>query len=120
MKKIGKYDKAESLLKLLIAVCPALEDGMEREYRFHPTARWRFDAAWPARRVAVEIDGGQWVAHGGRHARDEDRVKLNEAAALGWRVLRLSTQQIECDPVRCADVIVRALRLDTSQRTVVD
>lgn len=30
----------------------------EREFRFHPERRWRFDFAWPDVKVAVEIDGG--------------------------------------------------------------
>ncbi len=60
-----------------------------REYKFHPVRKWRFDFAWPAYRVAVEIDGGTWT--GGAHARgsgiDKDNEKRNSAAELGWRVL---------------------------------
>ena len=62
----------------------------EREYRFDPQRKWQFDFAFPDQKVAVEIDGGQWAPHGGRHARDTDREKLNRAAVLGWRVLRYS------------------------------
>ena len=29
----------------------------QREYRFHPERKWRFDFAWPERRFAVEIEG---------------------------------------------------------------
>ena len=54
----------------------------EREYRFHPSKMWRFDFAWPAFRVAVEIDGG--IHTGGRHVRGAGFVadchKLNCAA----------------------------------------
>ena len=94
----------------------------EREYCFarvlvgdapHPPARrgirkrleraglhdWRFDFAWPSVRVAVEVDGGQWVAHGGRHNRDGDREKLNAAARHGWRVLRYSGSMLQRDPL---------------------
>ena len=66
------------------------EPAYEQEYRFHPGRQWRFDFAWPEHQVAVEIDGGQWSPHGGRHSRDSDREKLNAAAVLGWRVLRYS------------------------------
>lgn len=81
----------------------------QAEYRFHPERRWRFDFAWQSHHLALEFDGGQWVAHGGRHNRDTDREKLNTASALGWRCLRFSNQQWEDDPLRCIDLIKMAL-----------
>lgn len=58
----------------------------EREFRFHPVRRWRFDMAWPRIKLAVEIDGR------GRHQTIAgvrgDCEKLNAATVLGWRVLR--------------------------------
>lgn len=81
----------------------------EREARFHPSRRWRFDFSWKAARVAVECDGGQFAHGGGRHATDADRDKLNHAGALGWRVLRFSPQQIARDPAGCVALIRRAL-----------
>lgn len=83
-----------------------------REKRFHGRRRWRFDFAWPSALLAVEVDGGQWAARGGRHNTDGDREKLNEAAALGWRVMRFSPQQIERDPVGCVGLIRRALEAE--------
>jgi len=79
----------EATLALLIRSEPDLARGMVAQYQFAPGRRWRFDMAWPARMVAVEVDGGEWVAHGGRHARASDYDKLNTAAILGWRVVRL-------------------------------
>jgi very-short-patch-repair endonuclease len=68
----------------------------EQEHRFHPVRRWRFDLAFPAQRVAVEVDGGAWV--GGRHTSgagfSEDCIKLSTAAAFGWRVLRFTPRQV--------------------------
>jgi very-short-patch-repair endonuclease len=68
----------------------------EREYRFAPPRRWRFDFAWPERKVAVEVDGGTWT--GGRHTSGSgfaaDLEKLNAAVTLGWRVLRYTTTMI--------------------------
>jgi len=61
-----------------------------REYRFHDKRRWRFDFAWPEKKVAVEIEGGVWT--GGRHTSGAgfiaDSEKYNTAAVLGWKVLR--------------------------------
>jgi hypothetical protein len=67
------------------------------EYRFCSTRRWRFDYAWPERLVALEVDGGVWVA--GRHTRGagwlKDTEKLNQAAAQGYRMLRCTPQQLK-------------------------
>jgi hypothetical protein len=73
---------------------------------------YKFDWAFAKRAlpVAVEVDGGQWKAHGGRHSRDSDRDKMNLAAALGWRVMRFSTQQLEADPEGCVELVIDALR----------
>ena len=64
----------------------------EREYRFHPTRKWRFDFAWPERRLACECEGATWV--NGRHTRgagyQNDCEKYNQAALTGWRVLRFT------------------------------
>lgn len=69
----------------------------EREWRFHPTRRWRFDFAWPGDKLAVEVEGGIWLSLKGKKGRhntgkgiEEDMVKYNAAALLGWRVLRVS------------------------------
>lgn len=75
------------------------------EYRFAaPQRRWRFDFAWPACLVAVEIEGGQWS--GGRHTRGKgfaaDCEKYNAASLAGWRVLRYTTADIRG---RLADVV---------------
>ena len=68
----------------------------EAEYRFHPTRRWRFDFAWPAHHVALEVDGGVWVQ--GRHSRGSGLVKehekMNAAASRGWLVFRCTPQTV--------------------------
>ena len=71
------------------------------EYEFHHEREWRFDAAWPTVKVAVEVEGGTWI--NGRHNRGkgyaEDCEKYNQAALLGWRVFRLTIDMLENDPV---------------------
>ena len=68
----------------------------EREYRFHPTRRWKFDFCWPSKMVAVELEGGTWT--GGRHTRpvgfEKDCEKYNEAAIMGWKVLRFTVNMV--------------------------
>lgn len=62
-----------------------------REHRFHPVRRWRFDYAWLAEKVALEVEGGVWT--GGRHTRGAgfvgDMEKYNAAVVAGWRVVRV-------------------------------
>ena len=68
----------------------------EREYRFHPVRKWRFDFAFPDKKVAIEAEGGSWS--GGRHTRGsgfiKDSEKYNEAVCMGWRVLRYTTSTV--------------------------
>lgn len=98
LKKAQAKAKREALsldmLRQLRAV--GLDVGLERELVFHPTRKWRFDFAWPREKVALEVDGG--VFTGGRHTRStgfqEDCVKFNEAALLGWSVLRVTTTHV--------------------------
>lgn len=80
----------------------------ETEYRFCDR-KFRFDAAWPDERAAVEIDGGQWAPGGGRHAKDADREKHNLAVLHGWRVLRFSGEMLEADPLTCIEQVRRLL-----------
>ena len=68
-----------------------------REFRFHPKRRWKFDFCWPEAMVAVEVEGGIWS--GGRHTSGKgfqnDCEKYAEALLLGWRVLRVTGDQVK-------------------------
>jgi very-short-patch-repair endonuclease len=59
----------------------------ERQYRFVRERRFRFDFAWPAEKLAVEVQGGYYA--NGRHNRDPigDAKKSNLAGLHGWTVL---------------------------------
>lgn len=89
----------------LSAYFPAGLPGIQIEYRFHPTRRWRFDVALPQFKIAVEQEGGIWT--GGRHTRGKgylgDLEKYNAAVLLGWRVLRYPPNLIR-DGTAAADV----------------
>ena len=81
-----------------------------REYRFHPTRKWRFDFAWVRERVAVEIEGGAWSQ--GRHTRgagfSEDCAKYNAATCAGWSVLRFTGDMLR-DPAQCIAQVIELL-----------
>ena len=66
------------------------------EYRFAAPRKWRFDYAWVDEMVALEVEGGIWTQ--GRHTRGKgvlgDMEKYNEAAILGWKVIRATPEQV--------------------------
>lgn len=86
-------DKVDLFLNYLQQQFPQAE--VVKELQFHPDRKWRFDYAFPSRKVAIEIDGAVWTL--GRHNRPRgylnDMEKLNTAASMGWLVLRFSTDE---------------------------
>jgi very-short-patch-repair endonuclease len=76
--------------------CHANGIKVEREYRFCPDRRWRFDFAVPEKFIGIEIEGGTWAS--GRHNRgagyEKDLEKYNTAVRLGYRVLRYTTSMV--------------------------
>lgn len=95
-KKAKAKRKTTQASDLFTAVIKA-DLGAEcvKEYKFHPTRRWRFDYALPEHKIAIEIDGGVWTQ--GRHTRPvgylHDMEKFNEAAAMGWLVLKFTPKE---------------------------
>ena len=79
----------------------------EREYRFHPVRRWRFDFADTSQKIAIECEGGTWSK--GRHTRgsgfEKDCIKYAEAAILGWTVIRVTSSIVYDD--RAIDIVER-------------
>jgi hypothetical protein len=69
------------------------------EFKFHPRRKWRFDyllrPKWKGSQ-AIEIEGAIWTQ--GRHTRGQgylgDLEKYREAAAMGYKVYRFSTQEV--------------------------
>lgn len=101
--------RAKELVRSVIANLPksALEmrfvnmwGGPEfvRECRVIQERRWRFDFAWPAKWVAVEIEGGlhnpKHRNHTGLDGITGDCEKGNAAILSGWRVFRLTSPMI--------------------------
>lgn len=80
-----------------------------REHKFHPVRRWRMDFAWIKEKIALEIEGGTWA--GGRHLHplgfEKDCEKYNEAALLGWKVLRATTTMVKDG--RALEILKRGL-----------
>jgi len=80
------------------------------EYRFDSDRKWRFDfilslvpfapyldgGMIAIGKLALEVEGGVWS--NGRHTRGsgfvKDMEKYNRAAVLGWRVLRVTPDEL--------------------------
>jgi very-short-patch-repair endonuclease len=88
--------------------CRAEGLTFEREYRFHPRRKFRFDFAWPDRKLALEVEGGVNGRHQRRAGFEGDCVKYSEAAVLGWRVIRATTAQVIDG--QAIDWVLRALK----------
>jgi len=69
----------------------------EREFRFHPTRKWRSDFAFPDKMLLVEFEGGVYTQ--GRHTRgagfEGDCEKYNAAALLGYVVMRFTAKHVK-------------------------
>jgi len=81
----------------LVFQCRAYNLFPEREHRFHPERRWRFDLAFPDLKLAVEVEGGLYVQ--GRHSRgagmEADLEKYGEGQRLGWTIYRCSPRMVK-------------------------
>lgn len=62
-----------------------------RELVFAPPRKWRFDFAFPAEQIALEIDG---AVHRIKSRFNSDRDKGNAALLAGWRVLHVTPAQV--------------------------
>lgn len=88
----GPRKPAYTLGKLLWQIQAHKLPAAVIEHKFHATRKWRFDLAWPAAKIACEIEG---LTHdGGRHQRvagyTEDCRKYLAALLDGWRVVRIT------------------------------
>jgi very-short-patch-repair endonuclease len=63
----------------------------EREHEFVPGRAFAFDFAWPAHKLAVEVDGG---VHRIRGRWQADLEKFRCATILGWQVLHFSPDEV--------------------------
>ena len=96
MRRIQKKATRQPLNDAFTLLCrKELGERCEKEWKFHPVRKWRFDYSIPKYKIAIEIDGGVWTY--GRHNRSAgylaDMEKFNAAAALGWVVLKFTPQQ---------------------------
>ena len=80
-----------------------------REYPFMPDRKWAFDCAFPAEKIAIEIDGGQWQVTGRDQTREAERH--NAATLAGWLVLHFTSAMIDTDVQGCAELLRQAFKM---------
>jgi len=91
----------------------------KREFRFHPSRKWRFDFAWPEYKLATEVEGGIWLKgkRQSRHTNPKgftaDIVKYSEAMCLGWTVLRVTPDQVKSN--QAFDWLYRLMELKENE-----
>lgn len=75
--------------------------------------KWRFDIAWPDVKLAIEVNGGLWIAGGHNRGAQmlKDWEKWNTATVMGWRLLYcqpkdLCTKEFTTFVQTCYDRIV--------------
>ena len=73
----------------------------------HPVRRYRVDVAFPAAMVAIEVDG--WAFHHEAPDFQQDRIRQNEIALLGWQVLRFTWLDLTEYPDRVIAVVRTAI-----------
>lgn len=72
--------------------CKCYHLGPDREHVFCPGRNWRIDFAWPALRLAVEIEGG---VHRIKGRFERDIEKYNTMTMMGWKLLRFTKKMVE-------------------------
>lgn len=95
--KARKTENSQKLRDVFTVLCQSdLHVECVKEFKFHPSRRWRFDYAIPEHKIAVEVEGGVWT--NGRHTRPQgflgDIEKYNTATLMGWRVFRTTPTEL--------------------------
>jgi len=108
-RKIAKSELEETFLSQIAMLGLPMP---ETQYRFHPTRRWEFDGAYPDYKLAFEVEGAIYV--NGRHTRGsgfiKDAEKYNEAARLGWMLLRFPSPWIASgDAVNYLEMVLKQI-----------
>lgn len=96
MKARNSKDSAQIRDTFTCIVKSDLRVECVKEFKFHPTRKWRFDYAVPEYKIALEVEGGVWTR--GRHTRPQgflgDIEKYNTATIMGWKVLRTTPDEL--------------------------
>ena len=99
----------EDVADTLQAHIRTLAPEMAQPIRDYPFERYKIDLAWPSSLLAIEVDGGQYAAGGGKHGARADYVKTRRLTMAGWRLLRFTAGEVRDDPLGVIREIQEAL-----------
>lgn len=95
--------------KIEAAIAKALGDVGLYPARQYLAEGCLVDFAFPHERLAIECDGSYWHGRPSQQARDRKKDALLRSA--GWRVIRLSEEEISASAADCVASIVKQLHL---------
>lgn len=98
----GARSEAERILVALLR-----QSGLTGWRTNHPVAGYKVDAAFPARKIAIEIDG--FAFHTDEEVFQNDRRRQNDIALAGWQILRFTWLDLTEYPERVIAVIRAAI-----------
>ncbi|NMH98867.1 type IV toxin-antitoxin system AbiEi family antitoxin domain-containing protein [Pseudonocardia acidicola] len=99
---IAAADRADSAAERLL-VTILRNAGITGWTTGHPFGAYRIDLAFPAVRVAVEVDGWAWHVDAERFR--TDRRKGNALVRAGWDLLRFTWHDLANEPARVLDEV---------------
>jgi very-short-patch-repair endonuclease len=78
-------------------LCLAGIDPEDTEFYAIPGRRFRWDFAWPSKKILVEVQGAIWVkgGHSTGTGITRDAEKLNLATLAGWKILIVTAEHIK-------------------------
>ena len=103
-----RQSKLEAKLELILR---GLKLNYVKEYRFHPTRRWRVDFYLPKYHIAIECEGGVYMPKSGHTSLKgftDNARKYNELTLLNIKLLRFTTKDFEI-PLSIYRIIKRAV-----------
>jgi very-short-patch-repair endonuclease len=105
---VAAADRADSAAERLL-VGLLREAGIEGWVLGHPLGPYRIDLAFPAQRVAIEVDGWAWHVDPERFR--NDRRKGNYITRCGWDLLRFTWHGLHAQPAESITEIRETLAL---------
>lgn len=101
-ERVPGYDPGESDLEsrvLRVLVAKGFAPPVQQHRVRLGGCTLRIDLAYPAKRLAIELDG--WEFHRTRTAFDDDRTRANLLVSHGWTIVRFTSRSTDDEIVAC-------------------